>query len=122
MSMLLTPEEAREAKVKHPGASELWGRPAKIVMDDWSKAKAHEDCTPFTFTLKSYTKPEGTEWEDETVGRYRFTDAAGNYRYGYTERPNTRGQEKFVKGLNTLMAKQAREATKRAKIAAKVAA
>lgn len=53
--ILLNPEQARRAKADHPGARELSGR-AKIVMDDWSVAKAREDCTPFTLT--SYTKPK----------------------------------------------------------------
>lgn len=103
-SILLSPERAREAKVKHPGASELWGRPAKIVMDDWSKAKAREDCTPFTFELATSD-----------------TSAPGMARR-YPRSVDVKGQEQFVKKLNTLMAKQTREAAKRAKIATKLAA
>jgi hypothetical protein len=57
--------------------------------------KPREECEPFTFTL---AKPEG----------YRAAESV-------------KAQEKFVKGLNSLLAKQAREEAKRAKAAAKLA-
>lgn len=61
--------------------------------------KAREDCQPFTYTLAT---------PDTSVR--------------YPRIPDTKGQEKFAKQLNTLLTKQAREAARKAKAAAKVAA